>query len=220
MKIVKILGLPVLFILFFNFVIMSSSFNNANSQTLENGYYTGKERYNILEDYYYLLTLNDSVAHLELYLVSKGQTSSTSLFKHLIKKPTGESFKIDKKNKVYILLNDSGDYFKIQIKDSITLISKTHNVVLEKVQKIPDNLIEMKNLSLLTFANYYPHLILGYKNRFKSKYETMISAALRQSDLWDKSKQLKYSEYEVLLHDRLNDIVKKNKDMLMDTQED
>jgi len=208
------------FILFFNIVIMISAFSYANSQTLENGYYIGKERYNILETYYYLLTINDSVAHLELYLVSKGQTSSTSLFKNIIKKPTEELFKINKKDKIYILTNDSGNYFKIQLIDNIILISKAHKVELEKVQEIPDNFIEMKNLSLYTFATYYPHLILGYKNKFKSKYETKISAALRQSDLWNKSKQLKYSEYEVLLHDRLNDIVKKNKDMLMDTQED
>lgn len=199
---------------------MISAFSYANSQTLENGYYIGKERYNILETYYYLLTINDSVAHLELYLVSKGQTSSTSLFKNIIKKPTEELFKINKKDKIYILTNDSGNYFKIQLIDNIILISKAHKVELEKVQEIPDNFIEMKNLSLYTFATYYPHLILGYKNKFKSKYETKISAALRQSDLWNKSKQLKYSEYEVLLHDRLNDIVKKNKDMLMDTQED
>ncbi|MFK5854923.1 MAG: hypothetical protein QM503_02255 [Bacteroidota bacterium] len=200
-------------IFLFNMVVLSSAFHYANSQTLVNGYYIGKEKYNIIETYYYLLTINDSDAHLELYLVSKGQTSSTSLFIQVIKKPSEELFKINKTNKILLLTNNFGNSFKVRTTNDIVLISNTHKVVLEKVQEVPDNFKEMKNLSFYTFANFYPHLILGYKNKFTSNYEIRIRAALRQSDLWDECKQLKYSEYEILIHDKLKEFVTENQDI-------
>ncbi len=193
----------------FCMIFSLSFFQNVKSQVLEDSYYIGKEKYNILQTFYYLLTINDSIADLELYMVSKGQTSSYYFFKNENKMPFSEQFIIVESGSNYSFKDNTNNTLEINITQDIVLTGGGHKVILEKVAEIPKSYIKMKNESLYTFASYYPHLIMGYDKKFESKKEVKISSDLRNSDLLEKCGQLNYSEYKELLHKELEMIIKK-----------
>lgn len=190
-------------------ISLLSFFQNAKSQELEDGYYIGKEKYNILQTFYYLFTINDSNASLELYMVSKGQISSYYSFKNENKMPTSEQFVIVKSGTNYNLKDNTNNTLEINIMQDIVLTGGSHKVILEKVAEIPKSYVKMKNESLYTFACYYPHLIMGYDKKFESKKETKICSDLRKLNLIEKSGQLNYTEFRELLRKELEMIIMK-----------
>lgn len=190
-------------------ISLLSFIQNVKSQVLKNNYYIGKEKYNMLQTFYYLLTINDSIANLELYMITKGQTYSYYFFKNEIKMPFSEQFVIVKNGANYILRDDTNNTLEINVTQGVVLNGKGHKVILDNVMEIPKSYVKMKNESLYTFAYYYPHLIMGYDKKFEYEKETKICSELWKLNILEKSEKLNYSEFNELLHKELERIIMK-----------
>lgn len=193
--------------LFFFVIFLLFYFQNSNGQVLENGYYIGKEKFNILQTFYYLITINDSTASFEFYMISKGQTSSIYFFNNKIKMPIAEQFKITSNECNCILKNNANKALIIRNNNEIILSGKDHVVKLIKVQEIPLEYYKMKNESLYTFAYFYPHLIMGYDIKYDNDNEIRIRSGLSNSNLLRSCGQLNYSEFEILLYNELEKVI-------------